>query len=375
MTLPRVGFLHLGDERHGVRRYGFLLARELERQGGPVLEAATELGGSWSADARRLDEAAARLAGADVIHAQYNRALWGDGWYQVRALKRFLSRVDAPVVFGLHDVYVDDPWDEWRRRRQTLRRRIARAVSTRIPARRALAVLLRRADAVTVCFDCERDRLATLGTAKARVDVIGHFIESRPPLPPRDDARRALGVEHRRVVTLLGFIHRRKGPDLLVDALAHLQDDVLVVLAGAPSPGNDKLVRKLTRQAVDRGAADRFVVTGYLDEDEQARWLAATDVAACPFRFLSASGSIATWISAGRPVLCHAVPQVEEYRRIAPDALSSFEPYTAEALAAAITRELGRDRRLPDPSVEALREEFSIERTVGRHVELYRALS
>lgn len=370
-----VGYLHLGDDRHGVRRYGAMIAAEVARRPGvSVIEESLVLSGDRRRDRNALTRAAERLEAADVIHLQHNRAIWGDGSHQLAMIREFLDVAVPPVVASLHDVYVDDPWEGWRQTRKGRRfGRLLDAWRTRVPTRRTLRVLLRRCHLVIVCFECERERLASLRRAGDDVRVIGHFVEARGELPDRADARRSLGIGDQRVVTLLGFIHRRKGADLLVEAMRFLPDDVLVVLAGAPSPGNDRMVVRLQRRAAELGAADRLRVTGFVTPQVQDQWLSATDLAVCPFRFLSASGSIATWISAGRPLLAFSLPQIDEYLRAAPGSFTTFDSYDAESFAQAIVDGLARGADATDgrAAVADLRDRFALSRMADQHLALY----
>lgn len=329
--------------------------------------------------ARTSDEVRAAmrdLADRDIVHVQFNRGLFGEGMAQVRLVRALFDASRTPVVANLHDVYLDNPWREWRKAETTLRVRFERAryfLTRTRPARRALADVVRRSAATLVCFDCERDRLANLpGADRAR--VVPHFVESRPTLPRRDLARRSLNVEHRRVVAVLGYIHRRKGHDLVVDALSHLPEDVVVVFVGKATDEHGEYLRSLERRAERVAGKGRLIVTGYVDEPLLESWLVATDVAVCPFRFFSASGSLATWISAAKPIVVHDLPQIAEYRRIESDAFSTFSRYEPDALAAAISTTLARANDGVDPAIARLREEFSLERVTDRTVAVYREI-
>ncbi len=372
----RIGYLHLGEPGHGLHRYGSLLAAEARRRGSvEVVERSVAPCAEPRAFRDALDEARSKLARADVVHVQHNRTLWGVGLEQHRNVRRFLAESDAPVVVTCHDVYPRDPWAPWRKRRWRWRR-VRRHWRERVPTNRTLRLWLRSAAAVIVCSDEEARRLAALvgsGAVDANARVIDHFVEERDPLPPRQAARDGLGLASSRVVTLLGYIHPSKGHDLLVDALPHLPDDVVVVLAGRPSPGNEDFLRRLERRAERRGVADRLRVTGWLEDAEQAAVLSATDLAVAPFRFLSASGSLSTWISAGAPILAHDLPQLDRYDVLSPGAIDRFAPYEARALAGAIVDGLER-RTPPDPAVERLREDLLMPRIFDRHLALYREL-
>lgn len=79
----RVGFLHVGRPRSGLRRYGTILAGEASaRDDVEVIE--SDAGGrdaSWS----ELRAAAMRLRSADVVHLQWKAADWEPRFGRIRA--------------------------------------------------------------------------------------------------------------------------------------------------------------------------------------------------------------------------------------------------------------------------------------------------
>jgi glycosyltransferase involved in cell wall biosynthesis len=186
-----------------------------------------------------------------------------------------------------------------------------------------------------------------------------------------EEARTALGLNGRRVVTLLGFIHDRKGYRLLIEALASLPSDVVAIAAGGPSP-TSTVIPGLLALAQARGVADRFRITGYLSEPELNRYATATSLAVCPFRDASASASLSTWISAARPILASALPLIAEYNALEAGAIRTFHPYTAASLADAIRAALDRDSDAESQRVTRLRDRLLPRAILDRHVEAYR---
>jgi hypothetical protein len=100
--------------------------------------------------------------------------------------------------------------------------------------------------------------------------------------------------------------------------------------------------------------------------------LVATDVALCPFRFMSASGALATWISAGRSIVASDLAPIRELDGLAPGALRRFSPNEAPALASAIRDAIDEATSGPDPRVVALAAQLATPGIVERYVELYR---
>lgn len=357
----RIVYVLAGGPRDGLRRYAVLLGRAVGRlEGADVSFVEAEDPGALR-----------RLEGADVVHVQWNPRLVEAG-----DLPRLVDAVAAAggplLVATLHDVYLDDPW-YGRRKRRRIGRRVrawwrARARSRR--RRRAFAEILGKAHLALACFDEERRRLEELPGAE-RVRVLPHFVEERERLPDRQRARRALGLEGIWLV-LLGHIHPRKGYDLAVEALAHLPDEVRLALVGEAHGHDRSKLDKCLRRARSLGVADRVRVTGWVEDDEQEFWLSAADVALCPFRFLSASGSLATWISVGRPLVVTPLPQIEELRALEPEAFAVAPAAESAAIARTVLDVLESGRAGgEEPALRRLAERLALGRVARRHVALY----
>ena len=398
MTLS-VGYLHVGAPQHGVSRYGRLLAAEARARPELVVrEAELILDAEPRDNRRRLVQAAADLAGSDVVHLQYNcqlaSSVWGPGWSQLRNLRTFVRRVRVPVVISVHDLFPPASWKAIRQLTQTkisllTRRQLARVFGrsadvSQVPSfglrskiRRnlrpeamTLRWLTREGRQIIVCTAEERERLHEF-VPRASVAVIPHFVETRTLSTPADTAKQLLGLSGKRVVTLLGYIHPRKGHVLLVNAATKLPENIVVVFAGGALPEQAGYLTQILDGARAAGMAHRIRVTGYLPEHELEQYLAATDLAVCPFTAVSASGSLSTWLSVQKPVLASDLPQITEYNAIEPGAIATFRPYTAVALAEGTCRLLDNGRDGMDHAVSRLREKLSITRMVARHLEIY----
>jgi glycosyltransferase involved in cell wall biosynthesis len=370
---PTVGYVHAGPLEHGVSRYGRLLAAEARRRADlRVLEGEIVLTGAPHEDRRRVAEAASRLAGADLVHLQYNNqptgSVWGPGWRQFLHLRLFAQSTRAPLVATLHDLYPAS-WPGWRSSIRHPVREIHREWRDSPPAM-TLRWLRGRAAGLFVCTHEERSRLVH---ADGRLRVIPHFVEPRVALTSQPEARDGLGLAGKRVVTLLGYIHGRKGHRLLIEALPLLPENVVAVFAGAPPPSHPRIVSELLALAQARGVADRLQITGYLSEHELESYLAATDVAVCPFTSMAASSSLSTWISTGRPIVATELPQMAEYNAFEQGAIRTFHPYTPGALAEAIRAVLENSEE-GCHAVARLRTRLLLPRILDSHIEAYREL-
>ena len=108
----RVGFLHVGREHSGLRRYGAILAAEAAtRPELVVIESDVgDRGATW-ADLRR---AARRLRGCDVVHLQWKLADWDPRLGGIPRMEVVLQSLRRPLVVTLHDVFARE--GRWQRR-------------------------------------------------------------------------------------------------------------------------------------------------------------------------------------------------------------------------------------------------------------------
>ena len=350
----RVGFLHIGNARSGLRRYGGILAAEAaSRADVEVIE--SDVGGrdaSWS----ELRRAVRRLRDTDVVHVQWKLADWNPRVGGIPRMEVVLRSLRRPLVVTMHDIYAP----------------AGRRAPTQWPAALGMRRLGLAATSLVVHSEEERSRLRGR-VPEGKVEVVPHFVETRAELPEREASRVALGVSDRRVVTLLGHIIRRRGHSLLIDAMRELPQDVIALFVGTTRQGREFIGQALEERAVEAGVAERVRFMGYVPEDRLEQVLAATDVAVCPFQSMSASGALATLVSAGRPIVTSDLAPFRELNALEPGALHQFAPYQPGPLAECIDAALAVAGEERDPRVMALARRLATPRIVERYVGLYRA--
>ncbi len=400
----RVGFLQVGPSGHGLLRYGQVLAggaRALE--GVEVLEHTMELTEDPAANGAQVDLAREALKDADVWHLQFNHDVWGGKAEQAAVMDRLLSGSPATVATW-HDVFpvygtaglrrvaravraghqaqlyrpdwIKDALPPPPMQKQQGQGKLSRVklVKQRYfgDAYHSLKALTKHASALVVHSGHELGDMPGC-VRKLKPVVIPHYVEARQGLVEREQAKQALGVSGRRVVVLQGFISERKGSPMALDALQGMPEDVVLVLAGGTGadPSVQDLLKALHERAAALGLADRFRITGYLDDPTMDLWLSAADLGLLPFLRVSASGSLATWIAAARPVLAHDLPAFRELDELSPGAMGFFSPYTPDAVAEGVTR------CLADPpgedAVRSLGAQLSLANVMQRYHEVYRA--
>ena len=347
--LQNIGFLHLGRAESGVRRYGQLIADQARAQTDLTI---TEVeAGRVDQSSEQLAQVAAGLNGCDVAVLQWNRRGWGKNGRSLPRLMRFRRAYTGALVVTMHDVFD----------RQGLRQRHLQ------PDVWSLRWLGRTADRIVVHSQIEVERLRGIIPFE-KMRVIPHFVEHRELALSPEEARARLGIGDRRLVTLLGFVYGRKGHRYAVEAVPFMPDDAIMVYAGGPVEGRTFVHDLALQKAEELGLGDRFRITGYLSDEELETWIAATHLAILPFTDLSASGSMSSWISSGKPMLVSDLPGTREYARRVPGALNFFGPTEPWPLGSAISELLAKPLPDPDPGVQKLARELNMERTVERYL-------
>mgnify|MGYP001823077401 FL=1 len=352
--LHDLGFLHLGRAESGVRRYGQLIADEARTRDG--LRVTEVEAGRVDRSSEQLAQVAAQLADCDVVLMQWNKRGWGKHGRALPRLMRFRRAYKGALVVTMHDVFD----------RNSFRSRWVH------PDAWGLRQLGRTADRIVVHSQIEVERLRRLVPVE-KLRVIPHFVESRELPMSAEEARAKLGLGDRKLVTLLGFVYGRKGHRYAVEAVPFMPDDAMMVYAGGPIEGRTFVYDLARSKAEELRLGDRFRITGYLSEEEMGTWMAATHLAILPFTDLSASGSMSSWISSGKPMLVSDLPGTRESARRVPGALNFFGPAgEAWPLGAAISELLSKPLADPDPGVQRLARELSMSRTVDRYLEVVR---
>ena len=386
----KIGYLHIDVSQtgeSGVTRYGRLMAAEgRKRPNLTVIESSIALTQDKQHNRTQVSQAAKQLSDADVIHLQYSKYIWGGGWNQLRYLRSFVKQYSRPVVATLHDVYpefypsyglLSALNDRYQRQLHSKASWLKGAVNALLSTwygyladRQTLLWLSQSLANLFVSTEEEIQRIAHL-IERDRISKISHFVEARASVVNRSQARQVLGLDRFKVITLQGFIYVNKGHQLLIEALPKLPSDAKVIFAGGAAVNNEDFLQNLLKLAEKLAVRDRLLVTGYLSEEDLIRYLMASDLAVCPFKLLSASGSLSTWISIARPILASNLPQIAEYNQIEPNAIHVFAPYTADALAEAILKILPICSQEEDPAVARLQKKLSMSVIFDEHLRHY----
>jgi glycosyltransferase involved in cell wall biosynthesis len=260
----------------------------------------------------RLGVTAAELLGEhppERAHLHFTDRLWGGSPEEAAALvERVATRTGLTVT--LHDVPQDSDGPRNRQRRIDCYARIAAA-----------------ARGVVVNSHHEAVHLAEAGIVPRALGVVPLPVSPAPPGPrpqPGDPD-----------VAVLGFFYPGKGHLEVVEALAGLGTRPRLTVLGGPSAGHEEDLKTFTHRAgVRRIAVD---VTGFVPERDLLDRCRAVTVPVVAHRHFSASGSLATWIAAGRRPLVTDGRYTREMAALRPGTVHLIAPGDLRsAIAAAL---------------------------------------
>ena len=227
----------------------------------------------------------------DVVHSHY----WLSG--QVGLVAR--ERRGIPLVHTMHTM--------GRVKNLNLAVGDRAEPSTRIVAE---SEIVRLADRLVANTAQERDELVALyGADPRRVDVVHPGVNHDVFVPGRRaSARSRLRIGSTdRIVLFAGRLQPHKGPDLVIEALAHLPGDIRLVVVGGPSGTGLEHPEALALLAERVGVADRVTFLPPVAQAQLAQWYAAADVVCVPSHSES-FGLVALEAQAcGTPVVAAAV--------------------------------------------------------------------
>lgn len=205
--------------------------------------------------------------------------------------------------------------------------------------------------ASTVVVNSEHEALLLRALARCRGESWAEALRRRThvlPLPVPEPVESAgLPVpDDPPTVATLGFLYPGKGVEEVIDAAGVLSRPPRVVNLGRASAGHDGLVGELSERAAAVGV--EWSTTGWLGDADLSTRMRSVTVPVAAHRHLSASGSISSWVGAGRRPLVTRSRYAMEMAERMPSALAVVDelaPALAAALADPGTTWLGQNER------------------------------
>jgi glycosyltransferase involved in cell wall biosynthesis len=314
MSAPDVAlispFPSLG-ERHGgwtgVASYSANLAGALDDAGARVTVLAGEEPGEpavardgdlevhriWRRGAGALPSAAAAAlaTGAPAVHLQHELFLYGGPAAVPGVVPALAALRNRNAVVTMHHVVDPRAVDAGFTATHRVRAPAPLARAGVAAVQRTIAAL---ADTVVV-------HEPSFATVVKGAEVVPHGIEI-PERADRAEARAGLGIDEGSLCALcFGFLAPYKGLEAALGAARLAGDGVELVIAGGEHP---RLAGDGYADALHEAAPPNARFSGYVPEEDVARWFAAADVVLLPYpQPFASSGPLALALAHGTPVL------------------------------------------------------------------------
>jgi glycosyltransferase involved in cell wall biosynthesis len=259
---------------------------------------------------------AARRHRPDVVYERYNLYLPSGIWVKRQFRVPLLLEVNAPLC------------DE--------RRRYS-GIALGWLARWSERMAWRGADYVLPVTRVLAERVQQEGVPPERIAVIPNGINVERFMggaPSLEEAKRRLGLAGRLVLGFVGFMRDWHGLERVVDLLAEPGHEGWHLLLVGDGPARARLLRHAERLAV----GDRVTVTGVVDRDHVAAYIAAFDIALQPDVVAYASPlKLFEYLALGRVIVAPASANIREILRDGESAIL-FSPDERGAFAAAVRK-------------------------------------
>ena len=224
--------------------------------------------------------------------------------------------------------------DPWNMTKGTLRKKLYLALRARTN--------LNRAAALHFTSTIERDWVKRLNlTAPSIVEPLGMNFGEYQTLPPAGSFRgRYPSISDRPVVIFLGRIHRGKGLELLIPAVAQMKERRTMLMIAGPD-GNFR--GEADALIAHHGLADRVIFTGLITGPDKVAALADADLLALPSYHENFGLVVVEALAAGTPAVVS--DQVGLHPDVSAAGVGGVVPMSIEALAAELDRWIADEPR------------------------------
>jgi rhamnosyl/mannosyltransferase len=198
-----------------------------------------------------------------------------------------------------------------------------------------------------------------------------------------DVFRRRLKLDRKKVVLFVGRIVPYKGLEYLIKALKYMQDvdpDFHLIVVGQPEgkgiSGKSDYYRKVCDEVKNLGLMHKVHFLGKVSTEELMSYYTLADVLVLPsvMRGEAFGTVLLEALACGTPVVASRIPGVKDVLK-GNDVVGCYvPPRDEEALGRAIVKIAYNKGAVSEKCREFVKENYSVEKTVEKYVELYQSL-
>jgi len=357
----KISFFTSWDTKCGIADYSCYFKNALEKQGltiniVPVSE------NSKTFDFIKLGKL---MNTANIAHIQHeysffgkNNFLWAINFYF------FLTQIKIPKVLTLHEIMLPARGKPFFR----LRRYIIYL---------AHRVIFSKIDVIIVHLNSHREDLLSMGVSTEKLVVMPLPVpEFRPLLLNTEECKSLLGVTGKRVLTIFGFVVKKKGYELVLPAIKELRNCILCIAGGPPLKDAGNYLQELKMEIIKLNIKDKVKILGFLPEYEVNKIMCATDIILAPFLQASGSASLSTAIAYHKPIIASNIRALRELSDMGL-AMEMFDSGNSDDLKEKIVYLTNNPERM-DQLAEMTKqyaEKYSYTNAAGNMYKIYQSLS
>jgi len=291
-----VSIISTWDIRCGIAEYSKLLSKELESLE-PVNISICPIKKPNSTNLFYFLKLMSQVKNPHIIHIQYQGSIFGHlpiphfsySYFPLLILAiRLLKK--SKIIATIHDFRFDSKQD-------ILKLKFLDLSDKLIVHTKKLAEML-----ISGGISDKKIAIIPIGTPK------GEILD-------KEECKRRLGVEGKRILTIFGFVHENKGHDLLINVLPKLGQDVVLLIAGAPRlKEHESYYNSLKEAASSLGVKDRVKFLGFIKAENLPIIFNATDIAIYPYREIAASAALHFALGYQIPVIASDLDYFKEIK-------------------------------------------------------------
>ena len=251
-----------------------------------------------------LDDFSSKISAYTDFYGFDYDVIWSHYWLSGLVGMRLSSDWNVPHVTSSHTL-------------AELKSRAIRGETEHPERDRSERRIMSEVDSIVVWSQSERESLTSIYQVPARrTAVIPPGVDSARFSPgARLEARANLGLKGDKMVLFVGRLERLKGVDVLLSAMAMMEDPVdakLVIVGGAECSPERRI---LIEHAEQLGISDRVQFHSSVDQDELIQYYRAADVCALPSYYESFGLAALEASACGTPVVASEVGGLPEIVR------------------------------------------------------------
>jgi len=240
---------------------------------------------------------ALNLKKSDIIHIQHEFGLFGCFWrgkicglasYFFYLIISILKKIKKyKIITTMHEVYED------KKIRSLIRKAYYRL--------REWPIIF-FSDLIIVHTNKARQELISRAMKK-KIVTIPHGSYQTPIFLDELECKKRLGVEGKWVITIFGFIHRKKGYEKILKILPNLENTVLLI-AGSPAPWDAEYVNQLSNIIKSMNLETKVILlTKFIEEENLPVIFNASDIILLPYEEITQSGVLSMALAYRKPVI------------------------------------------------------------------------